>query len=340
MLQAAIPLNTFSTAPTPAQQRWPGYIRAPRYMDIRITDLTKRYGPQTAVDAISFSVSAGEVLGFLGPNGAGKSTTMKMVCGLIAPNAGSIAVGGKSVADESADVRRMIGYLPENNPLYEDMPVLDLLRFSARLQGVPADQETARIREMVDVCGLGDEKHKKVGELSKGYRQRVGLAQAMVHDPQVLILDEPTTGLDPNQIVEIRSLIKELGQAKTVIFSTHILPEVEAVCDRVVIINKGRIVADGSPQSLRARSQGERLLHARIEDAPRDVVIAALAEVSGIAQATPIAGTLDRYEVRGATGVDPARAIFRLCAGNGWALTELRPLESRLEDIFRDLTLN
>lgn len=309
-------------------------------MDIRIDHLTKRYGPQTAVDDISFRVSAGEVLGFLGPNGAGKSTTMKMICGLIAPNAGTIAVGGKSVADDPDKVREMIGYLPESNPLYEDMPVLDLLKFAARLQGVPRDRETQRIREMVDVCGLALEKHKKIGELSKGYRQRVGLAQAMVHDPQVLILDEPTSGLDPNQIVEIRSLIKDLGTAKTVIFSTHILSEVEAVCDRILIINRGKIVADGSPSGLRAQSQGQELMLVRIEDAVRDEVVAALSLVPGIASVMPVSGSLDAYELRGSTGAKPGRGVFQLCAGKQWVLTEMRPVETRLEDIFRDLTLN
>ncbi len=309
-------------------------------MDIRIDQLTKRYGPQTAVDGISFRVSAGEVLGFLGPNGAGKSTTMKMICGLIAPNAGTIAVGGKSVADEPDKVREMIGYLPESNPLYEDMPVLDLLKFAARLQGVPRDRETQRIREMVEVCGLGLEKHKKIGELSKGYRQRVGLAQAMVHDPQVLILDEPTSGLDPNQIVEIRSLIKDLGQAKTVIFSTHILSEVEAVCDRILIINRGRIVADGAPETLRSQSQGEHVLLARVEDAVRDEVVAALSTVPGVAAVAPVASSMDTYEIRSSAGAKPAREVFLLCVRKNWVITELHPVETRLEDIFRDLTLN
>jgi ABC-2 type transport system ATP-binding protein len=309
-------------------------------MDIRIEHLTKQYGAQKAVDDISFTVSAGEVLGFLGPNGAGKTTTMKMICGLNAPDQGTIAVGGKSVKDDADAVRRMIGYLPETNPLYEDMPVLDFLQFTAKIQGVPKDMVQQRIREMVDVCGLGLEKHKKIGELSKGYRQRVGLAQAMVHDPQVLILDEPTTGLDPNQIVEIRALIKELGQAKTVIFSTHILPEVEAVCDRILIINKGKIVADGSPGSLRSQAQGATVLQLRIEDGQRDEVVAALSHVPGVELAAPIGGSLDRYEVRGITGVDPARAIFGLCASRNWPITEMRPMETRLEDIFRDLTLN
>lgn len=309
-------------------------------MDIRIENLTKRYGPQVAVDDISFRVGAGEVLGFLGPNGAGKSTTMRMICGLIAPNAGSIAVGGKEVAEEPDAVRGMIGYLPESNPLYDDMPVLDLLKFAARIQKVPEDKVLPRIREMVNACGLGPEKHKLVGELSKGYRQRVGLAQAMVHDPQVLILDEPTTGLDPNQIVEIRALIKQLGQAKTVIFSTHILGEVEAVCDRILIINHGRIVADSPPGALRTQSQGERIIFARIADGVRDEVLAALATLPQVAAVAPVNGTPDAYELRGNAGADPAREVFHLCVARSWTLTELRPVETRLEDIFRDLTLN
>ncbi len=309
-------------------------------MDIRIDHLTKRFGPQAAVDGVTFEVHAGEVLGFLGPNGAGKTTTMKMICGLIAPNEGTIAVGGKNVADDPDAVRRMIGYLQESNPLYEDMPVLDFLRFTAKVQGVAKDRIDQRIREMVDVCGLGAEKHKKIGELSKGYRQRVGLAQAMVHDPQVLILDEPTTGLDPNQIVEIRALIKELGQAKTVIFSTHILPEVEAVCDRILIINKGKIVANGAPAALRMQMQGDAVLHARIEDGPREAIIAALSVAPGITSVTSVPGTNDRFEMRAAQGADIAREIFRISVRNGWTLTEMRPMETRLEDIFRDLTLN
>lgn len=309
-------------------------------MDIRIAHLTKRYGTQTAVDDVSFSVSAGEVLGFLGPNGAGKTTTMKMVCGLVAPDHGRVLVGGTDVADDPAAVRRMIGYLPESNPLYDDMPVLDFLRFAARIQGVEEELVDQRLRDMVEVCGLGDEKHKRIGELSKGYRQRTGLAQAMVHDPQVLILDEPTTGLDPNQIIEIRTLIKELGQAKTVIFSTHILPEVEAVCDRILIINKGRIVADGSPTTLRAQAHGEAVLLAGIEDGAPDEVLAALRTLPGVTDAARVPGTEDRYELRMRTDGPPGRPVFALCVRHGWTLTELRTVETRLEDVFRDLTLN
>ncbi|MCC7501770.1 MAG: ATP-binding cassette domain-containing protein [Flavobacteriales bacterium] len=307
-------------------------------MDIRIEDLTKCYGPQKAVDAISFTVRAGEVLGFLGPNGAGKSTTMKLICGLTAPNAGKITVGGHDVAAEPEVVRRMIGYLPESNPLYEDMPVLDLLRFAAQLQAVPADRINERLRTMVDACGLDREKHKRVSELSKGYRQRVGLAQAMVHDPDVLILDEPTTGLDPNQIVEIRELIKELGQAKTVIFSTHILPEVEATCDRILIIDKGRIVADGGPAELRGKAQGRAMLHVRVEEAAQQDVLNAFRSIEQVEEVTTD-GT-NGYLLRVAPGIQLERSIFQLCVQRRWVLTGLHQVETRLEDVFRELTLD
>ena len=307
-------------------------------MNIRIEHLTKSYGPQKAVDDISFEVRPGEVLGFLGPNGAGKTTTMKMICGLSAPDSGVIEVGGRSVHTDLDQVRQRIGFLPENNPLYEDMPVLDFLRFTARVQGVEAGHIDGRIREMVEVCGLGPEKHKKIGELSKGYRQRVGLAQAMVHDPEVLILDEPTTGLDPNQIVEIRELIKEVGRAKTVIFSTHILPEVEATCDRILIINKGRIVADGAPSTLRKQAQGREVLRVRIEDGSRDAVVAALASLPSVELADPVQGSMDLFDLQ--CRMAAQRDVFRLCVEKNWTLTELRAIETRLEDVFRDLTLN
>jgi ABC-2 type transport system ATP-binding protein len=307
-------------------------------MNIRIEHLTKSYGAQKAVNDISFEVRPGEVLGFLGPNGAGKTTTMKMICGLSAPDSGTIEVGGRSVHSDLQSVRQQIGFLPENNPLYEDMPVLDFLSFTARVQGVEAGSIEQRIREMVGVCGLGSEKHKKIGELSKGFRQRVGLAQAMVHDPQVLILDEPTTGLDPNQIVEIRELIKEVGRAKTVIFSTHILPEVEATCDRILIIHNGRIVADGAPGELRRQAQGREVLRARIEDGSRDAIVTALATLPSIEMADPVAGSENLFDLQ--CRMAAQRDVFRLCVEKGWTLTELRTIETRLEDVFRDLTLN
>ena len=211
-------------------------------MSIIVENLTKKYGEQKAVNDISFKIETGEVVGFLGPNGAGKSTTMKMITCFMAPSIGDITLDGISVIENQSLIKKKIGYLPENNPLYFDMSIVDYLRFSAEIQGVLREDIPGRIGEMIDLCGLNREKHKDINELSKGFRQRVGLAQAMIHDPEVLILDEPTTGLDPNQIVEIRKLIKELGKQKTVILSSHILSEVEATCDRILIINRGRIL--------------------------------------------------------------------------------------------------
>lgn len=309
-------------------------------MDIQIRNLTKNYGTQTAVDHISFEVKTGEILGFLGPNGAGKSTSMKMITGYLGIGEGDILIGGNSVKEHGDALKQHIGYLPENNPLYLDMPVIDYLRFCASLQRVPSDMVERRIRSMVTMCGLNAEKHKKIGELSKGYRQRVGLAQAMIHDPEVLILDEPTTGLDPNQIVEIRKLIRELGKEKTVILSTHILPEVEATCDRILIINKGRIVADGTAETLRKQATGGELLKIRIEDGTGDQILQALNGLSTVEKAILVDAAENRFEVYSATGQSSKRAIFRLCIDNGWVLTESVPVETRLEDIFRNLTMN
>ena len=307
-------------------------------MEVRIEHLTKRYGEQAAVDDISFEVKAGEVLGFLGPNGAGKTTTMKMLCGLVAPDSGSMLVAGRSVLKEPEAVRQRIGYLPENNPLYLEMPVIDFLVFAARVQGMAESRIGERVAEMVRVCGLDPEKHKRIGELSKGYRQRVGLAQALVHDPDVLILDEPTTGLDPNQIVEIRELIREVGRSKTVIFSTHILPEVEATCDRILIINKGRIVADGDAATLRRQAQGRDILRVKLDPVPEGAA-ETLRGVPGVEEVRALQGG-NAYELACATGARPAGDVFRLCAQRNWTLTELTPVETRLEDVFRGLTLN
>ncbi|HEY0977464.1 MAG TPA: ATP-binding cassette domain-containing protein [Flavobacteriales bacterium] len=309
-------------------------------MDIRIEHLTKRFGAQIAVNDIGFEVRTGEVLGFLGPNGAGKTTTMRMILGSIAPDSGTITIGGTRVSEERMDLKRAIGYLPESNPLYEDMAVLDLLRFTARIQGVGRSAVDARVKEMVEVCGLEREKHKRIRELSKGYRQRTGLAQAMVHDPQVLILDEPTSGLDPNQLVEIRSLVQRLGRSKTVIFSTHILPEVEAICDRVLIIDKGRIVADASPSALRGGRGSAALLQVRIEEAPSEAVLSALRMCTTIRQATTAPGTAEVYLLHTHDEHAAAREVFALCVAHHWVLTGLHPVEHRLEDVFRDLTLN
>lgn len=309
-------------------------------MNIRIENLSKRYGPQMAVDKISFEVKTGEILGFLGPNGAGKTTSMKMITGYLGIGDGDVFIDDQSIRQQGPDLKKHIGYLPENNPLYLEMPVIDYLEFCAVLQGVKKEKINDRIRKMVSVCGLNAEKHKKIGELSKGYRQRVGLAQAMIHDPEILILDEPTTGLDPNQIVEIRQLIRELGKAKTVILSTHILPEVEATCDRILIINKGKIVADGTAETLRKQASGSELIKVRIEDNNGMDILQSLKSLPSVEQITPLDLNSNRFEIQSKTGQSAKREVFHLCVQKGWILTELIPVETRLEDIFRNLTMN
>ena len=309
-------------------------------MDIQIENLTKSYGPQIAVNNINLSVKTGEILGFLGPNGAGKSTTMKMITGYTGIQYGTIKIGGKSVGKSNEDIKKRIGYLPENNPLYLDMPIIDYLQFCGELQGLNKDNLSKRIKEMISLCGLNREKHKKIGELSKGYRQRVGLAQAMIHDPEILILDEPTTGLDPNQIIEIRKLIRDLGKEKTVILSTHILPEVEATCDRILIINKGKIVADGTAETLRKQAQGNEVLKVRIEDGDSNQIFAALEELNFTTKVDFVGREKNFFEVHSQTEKSSKRDIFNLCVKNKWVITEMNPLETKLEDIFRDLTIN
>lgn len=309
-------------------------------MDVKIENLSKRYGSQKAVDQISFGVKTGEILGFLGPNGAGKSTTMKMITGYLGIGEGDVFIGEKSVKQSGDEIKKHIGYLPENNPLYLDMPVMDYLNFCAALQGVEKVKISDRAKRMIRVCGLNAEKHKKIGELSKGYRQRVGLAQAMIHDPEILILDEPTTGLDPNQIVEIRKLIRELGKEKTVILSTHILPEVEATCDRILIINKGKIVADGTAENLRKQATGQEIFKVRIEDGQAEEILHELRRIKTIDLVELVDKGLNRFEVQSRADASSKREVFHLCVQKGWVLSELVPIETRLEDIFRNLTVN
>ncbi len=310
-------------------------------MDIQIENLSKTYGYQKAVDNISFTVKTGEILGFLGPNGAGKTTTMKMITGYLGIEEGNISIGGKSVREYPEETKRHIGYLPEHNPLYMDMPVIDYLQFCASLEGLPKSQMDERVREMVRTCGLNAEKHKKIGELSKGYRQRVGLAQAMIHDPEILILDEPTTGLDPNQIVEIRKLIRDLGKEKTVILSTHILPEVEATCDRILIINRGQIVADGTASTLRSQAQGQEMLRVRIEDVEdKNTVFSSIQSLPSVAMVDFSGRENNLFEIQSQPEQSSRRDIFKMCVDKNWVLSEMTPLETKLEDIFRDLTMN
>ena len=259
----------------------------------------------------------------------------------MAPSDGDAKINNFSVLESQDEIKKKIGYLPENNPLYFDMPVLDYLKFVADLQGVPKENIQNRIAEMVYVCGLNVEKHKKIGELSKGFRQRVGLAQAMIHDPEILILDEPTTGLDPNQIVEIRKLIKELGKQKTVILSTHILPEVEATCDRILIINNGKIVADGTSDMLRKRASGEEMVRVQIREFEnKDSVVTGLKALDSVAIVDFVKESVDSFFVTSKENQSSRKDIFRLCVQKNWVLTEMTPIETKLEDIFRELTTN
>lgn len=311
-------------------------------MSITVQNLTKLYGEQKAIDDISFQVKTGEILGFLGPNGAGKTTTMKIITCYMPPNAGSVEVDGLNIFDHSLEVRRKIGYLPEMNPLYLDMNVLDYLEYAAQLHGM-RNGIKGRVKEMVDVCGLEAVRHKDIGELSKGYRQRVGLAQAMIHEPDVLILDEPTSGLDPNQIVEIRNLIKKLGRAKTVILSTHILSEVQATCDRVLIINEGRIVADGSPEQLQQEFQGADALTLEIKAAVGNPVTDINPKLQGLGSVTGVEllshrNAAYRYVLHVEKGADVREAAFRLAVNEGWVLLEMQRKATSLEEVFHKLT--
>ncbi len=308
-------------------------------MAIVVENLTKKYGHQKAVDDISFEIPTGEIVGFLGPNGAGKSTTMKIVTCYISPNEGDVRLDDLNIRTHPEQIKKRIGYLPENNPLYSDMPIIDYLKFCAEIQGIRKEDTNLHVKKMIDLCGLSPEKHKKIKELSKGYRQRVGLAQAMIHDPQVLILDEPTTGLDPNQIVEIRKLIKEIGKEKTVILSSHILSEVEATCDRIIIINRGKIVADGSAETLRQQAQGQELLTIQVEGADDTTIEKALLGLVSVAEVNPMKSTNKGYfRVQSKPNSSSKKAVFDLCVQHKWYLMEMTGIETRLEDVFRNLT--
>lgn len=312
-------------------------------MSILVSNLSKFYGDAKAVHDISFEVHSGEILGFLGPNGAGKTTTMRVITSYLMPSAGSVQVEGMDVVAQSLEVRKLIGYLPEQNPLYLDMNVLEYLEFSAQLQGVHRAMIPRRLKEMVHTCGLGEMIHKDISQLSKGYRQRVGLAAAMIHDPRVLILDEPTSGLDPNQIVEIRKLIQDLGKEKTVVLSTHILPEVQATCQRVVIINRGKIVADGPIEDLqRSLHGGEKvLLEVEVADSePFDLISSQVKAIPAIETVSLLdeRNGVKRMSIETSRSVDIRKDLFRLCVQRGWELIELHREQTSLEDIFRQLT--
>lgn len=298
---------------------------------IKVENLTKVYGTQKAVNNISFDAEPGKILGFLGPNGAGKSTTMKMITCFIPQTAGKITVCGYDVITQSMEVRQQVGYLPENNPLYLDMYVKEYLGFVAGLHHM--ENPAKRIAEMIEKTGLEREQKKRIGQLSKGYRQRVGLAQAMLHDPKVLILDEPTSGLDPNQLTEIRKLIKELGKEKTVILSTHIMQEVEAICDQVVIINKGELVANADTKTLQTQAAGNATYKATFD---KSTTKTALQAVAGVKQAQNLKD--NTWILESANNTDIRTSIFDFAVKNGLVLLEMNKEEEKLEDIFRKLT--
>ncbi len=307
---------------------------------ISVRNLTKFYGPTLAVDNVSFEVEKGTVVGFLGPNGAGKSTTVRIITCYLSPTTGTVLVEDHSILTDSLEVRKKIGYLPENAPLYLDMNVVDYLRFMQNMRGSSLSTNGKRIKLVIDRCGLGGVVHKNIGELSKGYRQRVGLAQALVHDPDILILDEPTVGLDPNQIIEIRNLIRELGREKTIILCSHILPEVEATCNRVLIINEGKIVADGTPAELQSsfEGRGRITLQAKNNLDAFESKIPSVPGVERIIQTRRVNDNLLNLEIETIKGTDPREEIFNLCKSNNTVLLELKREETSLEDIFRKLT--
>ena len=312
-------------------------------MSIVVRNLVKKYGDNPAINDISFEVKTGEIVGFLGPNGAGKTTTMKIITCYMPPTSGSVEVDGCDIFDKSLEVRRKIGYLPELNPLYLDMNALDYLEYSAQLHGLRGSTVRQRIKEMVQVCGLEDVRHKDISEMSKGYRQRVGLAQAMIHDPDVLILDEPTSGLDPNQIVEIRTLIRQLGRAKTVILSTHILSEVQATCDRVLIIHEGSIVADGTPARLQHEFRGADTLTVELKTHATHPVEEIASKLRMIAHVTDIillshGDDVTRFEIHVNKGNDIRESVFRIAVSEGWILLELNRRATTLEEVFHKLT--
>jgi ABC-2 type transport system ATP-binding protein len=307
---------------------------------IHVENLTKYFGNLCAVDQINLDIHQGEVLGLLGPNGAGKTTTLRMLTGFIRPTSGTIRVKEYNIEDHSLEIRKLLGYLPESAPLYYDMLVYDYLNYVADIREVEKKKKLPRIREMADLCGLGEVMHKPVAELSKGYKQRVGLAHAMMKDPEILIFDEPTSGLDPNQIVEIREIIRKIGKEKTVVLSTHILSEAEATCDRVVIINQGRIAADGALESLKQSASGDYSINLALSNAEMEAVKKELGAVSGIIAISPVEGDGDILRVRlSCRSSDDLRApVYERIKKTNWVLLEFYQETQSLENIFQKLT--
>ena len=308
---------------------------------INIKNLTKKYGGFTAVDDLSFNINKGEIVGLLGPNGAGKTTTMKIITCFMPATEGQVKIAGLDVNKDTLKIRKLIGYLPENAPLYPELNVLEYLKYIAEIRGIPLSQRKDAIEKVIDQCGLKSKIRNEISELSKGYKQRVGLAQALIHDPEILVLDEPTNGLDPNQIIEIRELIKKKKKKKTIILSSHILSEVEATSDRVLIINNGKIVASGTPEELRDQSTGKAVIHVQVEGTPKTEVIAKLEKLKGVKKITGKQGErrgVQALTVEAEADTDLRKPLVHHILKSGYELLEMTREEVSLEDVFIKLT--
>jgi gliding motility-associated transport system ATP-binding protein len=310
---------------------------------IKVRNIKKAFGPKVAVDGVSFNVEKGEVLGFLGPNGAGKSTTMRMITGFIPPSEGEISIGGFDIGTEPIAAKRLIGYLPENAPSYADMTVHGFLNFAAEMRGLVGEAKAKAVNRVVDMCFLEPVLHQSVDTLSKGYRHRTGFAQSIIHDPDVLVLDEPTDGLDPNQKHEVRTLIRRMGEKKAIIFSTHILEEVEAVCSRAIIIDRGRIVANGTPRELKLRSENAGAVILRLLTGSAGTVKSKLDQVSVVERSLVVSEsplTVRAYPRKNSSGEELSRAVGELALRERWQIQELHMEEGRLDEVFRNITLS
>jgi ABC-2 type transport system ATP-binding protein len=310
---------------------------------IRVRNIKKAFGPKIAVNGVSFTVEKGEVLGFLGPNGAGKSTTMRMITGFIPPSDGEISIGGFDIAAQPIEAKRLIGYLPENAPSYADMTVEGFLHFAADLRGISGDAKKRAVSRVVDMCFLEPVLQQSVETLSKGYRHRTCFAQSIIHDPEVLVLDEPTDGLDPNQKHEVRTLIRRMGERKAIIFSTHILEEVEAVCSRAIIIDRGRIVANGTPRDLKQRSEHAGAVTVRLQDGNASAVRNRIEQITGVDRTVVVSEsplTVRAYPRKNSGPEELCRALGELAVRERWHLEELHAEEGRLDEVFRNITLS
>jgi len=307
---------------------------------IHVERLTKYFNQLCAVDEITFDIRKGEILGLLGPNGAGKTTILRMLTGFLRPTSGTISVKGYTIDEDALEIKKLLGYLPESAPLYHDMLVYDYLDYVAHVRDLTRDRRFSRIRQLADICGLNGVMHQPIGELSKGFKQRVGLAHAMMSDPEILVLDEPTSGLDPNQIVEIREIIRRIGKEKTIIISTHILSEAEATCDRVVIINRGKIVADGNMETLKQSASGESLITISLQNTNFESVAQELGTIEGISGIAPVDDEegIVCARLTSRSSLDLRGDIYRRIKQTDWILLEFRQETQTLEHIFRELT--